>query len=332
MLPPLQYPGGKRHRRPYRGNGLATACQSGGLLALSAAFTLTALVVAVAWRRASLSTELARGAAVYKLLDHPNSIPILIPVFERPQYLRRVIEALRAVRHINASVLVFSQDGSNQDVAAAIRTIDFAPVVHLRHSPPWLNLPSIFLRRTDAPTAANVHFLLSFAFDALVPSAAAAIVLESDLLPSPDFLDYFAFVFGAVAASPKLAREVFTINGYYEGSAKGNDLFGMSRDAAGFMVWGWLCPLWSWPSVRAGWTWFANWDFAMERERVRSGKVSLSPLVSRVVNIGMKGINFNVVDAGERERWEGLYSPASPIDYEGVALRLLPGTGQEAAG
>lgn len=53
----------------------------------------------------------------------------------------------------------------------------------------------------DAPTAANVFYLLRFAMDYM--GARAAIVLESDLVLSPDGLDYFQWAYESVSHSFK---------------------------------------------------------------------------------------------------------------------------------
>lgn len=117
-------------------------------------------------------------------------------------------------------------------------------------------------------------------------------------------------------------------------------------------VWGWLCPDFSWPRIKAGWTWFHNWDITMEESIRRpsgawlraadglcrvarcaarqpveprlvlplsrpAGLVSLSPMQSRTRNIGMQGINFNVNDPNEISKWHSLYIPNKPIDYSG---------------
>jgi len=90
------------------------------------------------------------------------------------------------------------------------------------------------------------------------------------------------------------------------------------------MVWGWLCPAHSWPMIRSGWTWFHNWDITLE-ERVRkpSGLVSLSPVVSRTRNIGMQGINFDVRNDSEAEKWTKLYITAESTDFRGRKPTLL---------
>jgi hypothetical protein len=61
-------------------------------------------------------------------------------------------------------------------------------VIHLSHVRPYFGIPGWF-RDKDYATAANIKFLLSFAFEQM--HAPAAIVLQSDLLPSPDMYRYF---------------------------------------------------------------------------------------------------------------------------------------------
>jgi len=219
------------------------------------------------------------------------------------------------------TVLIFSQDGAYDAISSLIAGINFTSTIHMRHSPPWWGLPSVFLK-TDAPTAANVFFLLRFAMEWLrVPGA---IVLESDIEVSPDALDYFRWALEQSTAAPQLRDKVFTINGYYERSTAENDPFTVSTLDYGFMVWGWLCPRASWPLIRGGWTWFANWDITLEHSvRRPSGMVSLSPLVSRTRNIGMQGINFAVSDPEEIRRWHSLHVPPAALDYRGVSLRVV---------
>lgn len=195
------------------------------------------------------------------------------------------------------------------------------------HTQPYLNIPQRFYR-TDAPTAANVKYLLTLAMEYL--EASGAIVLESDIAPSPDFYRYFQWAGHHLARDPHLAQRVFTVNGFHHDSKASNDLFTMTADRYGFMVWGWLCPAHSWPLIRDNWTWYHNWDITMEYS-IRRGvagneKVSLSPMVSRVRNIGMTGINFNIPDKATQRRWLDLHVPAGPVKYKDEAGNWKPMT------
>ena len=254
----------------------------------------------------------------------PQPLPILIPAADRPEYLAQTLAALSAVVGINGTVLVFSQDGSDGAVARLIAGVDFAPVIHLRHAPP---LAAALLPRSDAVTAANVRFLLGWAFD--VARARGAIVLESDIELSPDALGYFSWALEALEANPALAARVLTVNGYGERSARGGDPAAFSRDAEGFMVWGWLCPAASWPRLLAGWTWWHNWDFAVEAARRAGGLVSLTPAVSRARHVGLRGINFRVAAGSpDAAKWTQHHIQPTAVDYTNLRVRLPSASGE----
>jgi hypothetical protein len=216
---------------------------------------------------------------------------------------------------------VFSQDGHHQEITELIDSVNFTSVVHLRHNPPYWGLPSVFLR-TDAPTASNVFFLLTFAFDWLhVP---AAIILESDIVISPDGLDYFKWAWKGSMSDPNLRDKLFTVNGYYEDSREDNDPFTFTAHEYGFMVWGWLCPGTSWPIIKSGFTWFGNWDITMENNiRQPNNLISVSPVISRTRNIGMQGINFDIHDTETIEKWTKHYIPSKAIDYKAKRMRVI---------
>jgi hypothetical protein len=208
-------------------------------------------------------------------------------------------------------VLVVAQDATNPEVAALVDSVTFMPVIHLWHRPPYWGLTSL-LPRNDAATAANIYFLLRFAFEHA--EARAAIVLESDLEVSPDAYDYFKWAYENVARRPELRSRVMSINGYQANSDPTADAGAL--EPYSFTVWGWLCPSYSWPLLRDGWTWLHNWDIKVDQVvRTAAGKVCLSPLVSRVRNIGLQGgVTMNIHDTAELERWDVYLSPG-PVDY-----------------
>jgi hypothetical protein len=289
------------------------------LIFIALASCLSFLVIAP--RVLAEYNELSRGLQRFVDLRLERSVvPILIPVYSRPHYLRRVLASLERSSHISDSVLVFSQDGFSPEISELIEGVSFAPVIKLSHSPPYFGIPSLFIR-TDAPTAANVFFLLRFAFD--YAKVDAAVVLESDIELSVDGFDFFRWAYRQVDSSPDLRHRVLTINGFNEASDPAADVLAFNVSTPGFMVWGWCAPHFSWPLIKSQWTWFHNWDITLEGARRRSGKLSLAPLVSRTKNIGMSGINFNVQDVDEQAKWLGLYTPQEPIFYDNAVLKLV---------
>ena len=288
-------------------------------------------MVILSWMRRShedtvlrLGAEQLRAACMQGGCDR-ELIPILMPVYGRPEYLKRVLAGLKRVASAQRSVLVISQDGSNEQITTLVQSSLSAmpmPVIWLRHERPYFGVPSWFLR-SDYTTAANIFFLLRFAFEHA--NATAAITLESDLVPSVDFYEYFRWAHGAVRANETLRRRTLTISAFNTESRENADPFSFYED--GFMVWGWLCPRWSWPRIRDGWTWFHNWDINVEHSvRRPAGLISLTPSVCRVKNIGMQGINFNVheSDSAAHRKFYGMYTPERTFKFAGKEPRLVP--------
>ena len=159
-------------------------------------------------------------------------------------------------------------------------------LVHLRHRPPYLGLPSLVVS-SEYATSANVRFLLATAFESL--GAPAAIVLESDLVPAPDMLEYFGWAADhfLLPEDGPWADRVLCVNGFNEGSHAHADPYEVRP--ARFVVWGWATAARLWPLFRDGWTWFDNWDWTVQLNvRQDNRRFCVSPALSRIRNIGMQ--------------------------------------------
>uniref|UniRef100_A0A7S1G4T3 alpha-1,3-mannosyl-glycoprotein 2-beta-N-acetylglucosaminyltransferase n=1 Tax=Bicosoecida sp. CB-2014 TaxID=1486930 RepID=A0A7S1G4T3_9STRA len=243
-------------------------------------------------------------------------IPILMPAYDRPEYLAQVLKALERADGMQSTVLIVSQDGDNARVAAMLDAVTAFRVVRLSHWRPYLGgLPRLFLSHSDFATADNVRWLLRFAFESL--RARNAIVLESDIRPSTDFYRFFQWMAAEIEGNATLRERVWTVNGYNMRSRRGADPYTLSP--FGFTVWGWLCPGSTWPDIRDGWTWFHNWDIQVEAARRASGRASLTPALSRMRNIGMQGINFDVRSAADAAKWEAVWTSEVGVPYWGKA-------------
>ena len=326
-----------KRRRAVRLCGFERAARGSQLLrslAVLAGFALALALASFLLRASSESRELRRAAASCAALRASgvfprDAIPVLLPAATHPAYLAATLAALSRARGVGATLLIASQDGDDAAVSAQLAAINFTTTLRLRHAPPLWGLPAALGLRSDAPTAANVFFLLRAAFDAC--GARAAIVLEADIEVAPDALDFFSWALDSAARDAALAPRLFTVSGFAErsappppgsGAAEDSRLFEVATDEAGFMVWGWAAPAQSWPQLRAAWTSYGNWDFAVERWRRREGLISLAPAVSRTRHIGMQGINFNVQDAAEVRRWTGHYLPPHATEYAGREMRV----------
>jgi len=304
------------------------------------------------WLARARAGALAHARATYpdrvRAFERGDEIPILVPVYGRPEYLSKVLEALIHAKDVSKSTVIFvSQDGSNPEINRLLqRAIDDGdlPIVWMHHTRPFFGLLAQFIKRclptgtwkTDYATAANVYGLLYFGFEDL--GSQAVIVLESDLEPSYDFYAYFKWAHIGVLQHQDHQERVWSINGYSKADqpaasqaalpatspmsspAPGNvdPLYHLYAD--GFLVWGWCTSRRVWPLLRRGWTRFDNWDWAVQAARERSGRVSLSPRVTRIRNVGMKGINFDVRDGStEARQWLAVPLPGpegEPYEYD----------------
>ena len=129
----------------------------------------------------------------------PDYIPILLPVFNRPVYLKQVLAHLARAHNINKvrccrllpaerhqrcspvrrrcvadvvtvvawlvwqTVLIVSQDGSNRDVSRLVEAIDFMPVVRVLHIRPYFGLLDYVFSTTSLSD--HIYFLLQLAFE-----------------------------------------------------------------------------------------------------------------------------------------------------------------------
>jgi hypothetical protein len=154
--------------------------------------------------------------------------------------------------------------------------------------------------------------LLRIAFDVL--QAPAAIILESDVVPSYDFYEYFNWAYRNIAMNEKYNESLFTVNGFRMESRQNSDPLCFHKD--GFMVWGWMMTQARWPVVKKEFTWFGNWDHQMQRIRMDHNWISVTPDLSRTKHIGMKGINFKVTDENAASIWARVYIEQSKSSLE----------------
>ena len=309
-------------------------------LALIAALFLSAAHLLARGRNAR---EIARAAAALDALERPVRLPILMPVCGRPHYLRQVLAALSRVKGIGQATLVVSQDGENPEVSALIAGITFAPVIHLRHTRPCMGLLAFFWDGLHAAST-NIHFLLAFAFGPA--RAEGAIVLEDDIVPSPDFLAYFEWAFSRVLCDTR----VLTVTGFNlhsrpwpeKGFDPGDYPLAMVANREGgrdkFTGWSWVITRANWERIRGAWS-FRSWDIGLDALQRRLALVSYKPVLARARNIGMQG-GINFTEAEGNPKWAGLRIAEAPLAYtagpillqEDPALPPLQDAGTPGAG
>ena len=272
------------------------------------------------------AAEIRRGRQLFCRPGSETPIPILMPVYGRPHYLRRVLEALAGVDGIEKTILVVSQDGRNPEVSSLIAGIGFTDVIILKHTRPFLGIFCFFLDSAHAAST-NIRFLLDFAFTNL--DVECAIVLEDDIVPSPDFFGYFSWACRHILAD----KQVLSVTGFNLHSRRSPEYrfdprvypYDLVENREGgqpkFTGWSWAITASMWRRIRKHWS-PLSWDIGLDKTQRKLGMISYKPVLGRVKNIGMQGgINFTEVE--ENPKWIDM--TVAETNYSFVnPPRLLP--------
>lgn len=166
-----------------------------------------------------------------QFLQQNGQLPIAVLTCNRVELLDQSIRSLLQVHGVSRDVIVF-QDGSHEGIAQVAKKHDLQLVQ---------NLPKSNLRGMAdgaARIASHYRFALTKAFE-MRPNAPGIIIVEDDLLFSPDFYQYF------VSTSPVLDEDpsVLLISAWNDNGFKGlvADPFELRRTDY-FPGLGWLLP------------------------------------------------------------------------------------------
>jgi alpha-1,3-mannosyl-glycoprotein beta-1,2-N-acetylglucosaminyltransferase len=235
----------------------------------------------------------------------PSSTAILILVYNRVKYFKQCIAALQALPEFHRYKLVISQDGDDLQMANAVDEAKaFSPhLVHLRHAHP----PKPF------EEASVLFFIAShykFALDSVFSMGLShVIVLEDDLLVSPDFLRMFE------ALAPVLDNDSsimcissFNDNGFSHLYLPPN-LFMRTRYFPGL---GWMMRSDVWLELSPKFPMEA-WDHWMRVDSQHKGRDCIIPYLSRNKNIGEEG---STVESGIFARLKNMpRNEVASVDY-----------------
>ena len=119
----------------------------------------------------------------------------LVLCYDRPNKLDRAIRSLLNVRGVSQRDVLISQDGSIEEVVRVIKKWNMA---HIRHK------QDIGLsEKPHERIAHHYKFAIQAAFDKF-RDAPGVVIVEDDLIFSPDFMEYFLAVAPAVEVDPTL--------------------------------------------------------------------------------------------------------------------------------
>lgn len=215
-------------------------------------------------------------------------IPILLLTCNRPSQLRSTLESLLQVRKVERDNIIISQDGAMQEIA------DIANQYGLKL---LQNKRDIHLRGGAAHDGANriaQHYKYSLSavfnddhrYDAVV-------IVEDDLLLSPDFYEYMLAVYPILLSDPSaFIVSAWSDNGF-KATVNSNDSFALRRTDY-FPGLGWLLtrslykkeleP--NWPE--------SHWDHWLRSAEVSRQRAIVYPHVPRSFHNGVRGTFMNL--------------------------------------
>lgn len=218
-----------------------------------------------------------------------GKIPIVMMTCNRAELLKRTLASLFSVNGVAKANVVVLQDGRNVEVATVVREHGLKLEQHE---------PDPQYQRADGATKIALHYkyALSKAFE-LFPSAPAVIVVEDDLLFSPDFLDYFEQV------SPILDvdESSFLVSAWSDNGYKGkvDDPYALRRTEF-FPGLGWLLPRRLYlGELEAKWP-TSHWDHWLRSNAINKGREIIFPQVPRTFHNGIRG---TFMDMGTHNRY-----------------------------
>ena len=139
-----------------------------------------------------------------------SSFPILVLTHNRPKLLEKTLTSLLQVRGVHKDRIFIAQDGHDPAVLNVVRKFGLKVDIHDNpkvNGPPW--------KVGAVKIARHYKWSLSRMFDVFDTETPATIVVEDDLLFSPDFLEYFHAVAPLVESDPTLwAASSWNDNGF----------------------------------------------------------------------------------------------------------------------
>ena len=216
-------------------------------------------------------------------LRQGGEIPIVLITCNRVELLEQTIQNLLKVHHITKDIIVV-QDGTLKSIADTAKSHGLEIVQNKEDNRR--------LRGSDGASRIATHykFALTTVFN-LRPHAPAAIIIEDDLLFSPDFYDYFLHT----AAVMEQDKTVFAVSAWNDNGFKGRvaDPFALRRTEF-FPGLGWLLSRALYKNELES-KWPKNhWDHWLRAPETHKGREIVYPQVPRTYHNGIKGTFMNM--------------------------------------
>jgi hypothetical protein len=224
---------------------------------------------------------------ISSFLASSNQIPIIILTCNRLELLDATVKNLLAVRGVSSSNVAILQDGALEGVAK----IGLKYSLRVKQNTLGLNLRGGAMSDGGSRIATHYKFSLSSAFDELFPSAPAVIIVEDDLLFSPDFYEYFSSLAPVLDADKSLlCISAWNDNGL---AGKVRSKYALKRTEF-FPGLGWLLTRELYKGeLEAKWP-TNHWDHWLRSATIHKGRDIIFPEVPRTYHNGIKGTFMNM--------------------------------------
>lgn len=212
----------------------------------------------------------------------PSRFAVVVFCFNRPEFLRRTLDAIKKYHPGTGLPVYVSQDGAFADVTEVIHSYG-AFVHHWKHPPPPANVAQL-----NSYQAVSVHYGWALSKLFLEPEHFdGVIIVEDDLEIAPDFFDYLLAGYRVLEADPT----IWCVSGWND-----NGRADFIRDNAAlfrsdfFPGLGWLLPRRVWEEIGSRWPpgWWDDW---MREPPQRKGRVCIRPEVPRTYTFGDRGVS-----------------------------------------
>lgn len=201
------------------------------------------------------------------------TVPVCVPVFNRPHYLAPVLESWRAVRSIGTAHMIFRCEPGHPEVADLVR----------KERPPSDGMVVVGDRNLGNDQNMRAAVEAGFA-----TGAQFVIAAEDDVVVSHDLLEYMLAMSARYAAD----KAVLAVTAWQDRQPGPLDEVQRANWFWGGACWGMWRDRWDevkgrWPPSHTG------YDGYLGRICQGSHRVCIQPLATRCKNIGEIGVNTN---------------------------------------
>lgn len=245
-----------------------------------------------------------------------SSPAILVFAYNRPDYLQKTLKSLSLLQTITNYVLYVSQDGHDAAVRETVRSFSLTwgtkmTVVHWERE----RIPAF--PRQDGQAYLTQHY--KYALDRVFVeyNHSHCIIVEDDMIFSPDFLLYFEKTAHLLEADPSIwCISSWNDNAYRHFEWDASRLFRNSW----FPGLGWMLRRQLWEELGPKFP-KMNWDHWMRANH--RGRDCICPEVSRNYNIGKHGANLRE-DVYEKYFSTLMYNTRTNISFGDLSYLLQP--------